>query len=260
MGSRMTDRSLLSIENLHKSFGELEVLRGVDFAMSTGDVVSIIGSSGSGKTTLLRCVNVLEEFQQGSVYIDGREVGYESRKGKRVKRSDNAIAKDRALTGMVFQSFNLFPHLTAIKNVSLGLRKVQNKHADEANDVAEHWLERVGMLERRDHYPAQLSGGQQQRVAIARAVAMNPKLMLFDEVTSALDPELINEVLEVIQSLAEDGMTMLIVTHEMRFARDVSDRIIFMHEGVIAEEGPPSKILNSPETPRLEEFLRGSRF
>lgn len=251
---------LLVIENLHKKFDHLEVLRGVDLRMNAGDVVSIIGSSGSGKTTLLRCVNLLEDFHEGRIVIDRQEIGYAMKGGRRVRQSNSVVARHRALTGMAFQTFNLFPHLSALRNVTLGLIKVRGMKRDEAVAIAERWLDRVGLLDRRDHYPGQLSGGQQQRVAIARAIAMNPKLMLFDEVTSALDPELVNEVLNVIKDLARDGMTMLIVTHEMRFAYEVSHRIIFMNEGRIGEEGPPSDVFNNPKTPRLAEFLKNSSF
>lgn len=251
---------VLAIENLHKKFGELEVLRGVDLTMNAGDVVSIIGSSGSGKTTLLRCVNLLEEFHEGRILIDGEEIGYSMKGGKRVRQPNSVVARHRALTGMAFQTFNLFPHLTALKNVTLGLIKVRKMKKDEAVAIAERWLDRVGLLGRHDHHPGQLSGGQQQRVAIARAIAMNPKLMLFDEVTSALDPELVNEVLNVIKDLANDGMTMLIVTHEMRFAFDVSTKVIFMNEGRIGEEGPPSELFPDPKTKRLAEFIQNSSF
>ena len=252
--------SLLRIENLHKSFKDTEVLKGVDLSVDAGDVVSVIGASGSGKTTMLRCVNVLEDFNAGRVVIDGEEMGYVQRDGRRVRRSEKEIARQRALTGMAFQQFNLFPHMSAIRNVTLGLTKVKKLPQDEALDIAERWLRRVGLYDRRDHYPGQLSGGQQQRVAIARAIAMNPKLMLFDEVTSALDPELVNEVLNVIKDLARDGMTMLLVTHEMKFAYEVSKRIVFMHEGRIAEEGPPKVVFNKPRTERLAEFLKNSKF
>ena len=252
--------SLLQIENLHKSFDDIEVLKGIDLTMDVGDVVSIIGASGSGKTTLLRCVNLLEEFHAGRVVIDGQEIGYINRNGKRVRKSGKEIALQRAMTGMAFQQFNLFPHMTALKNVTLGLTKVKKLPPDEAVGIAERWLKRVGLYDRRNHFPGQLSGGQQQRVAIARAIAMNPKLMLFDEVTSALDPELVNEVLNVIMDLAKDGMTMLLVTHEMKFAYEVSSRIVFMHQGRIAEEGAPKELFNNPRTERLAEFLKNSKF
>ncbi|MBT3359325.1 MAG: amino acid ABC transporter ATP-binding protein [Rhodospirillales bacterium] len=251
---------LLVIENLHKRFDDLEVLKGVDLTVDAGDVVSIIGSSGSGKTTMLRCVNLLEEFHEGRIVIDGEEIGYTQKGGKRHMLPNSVIARHRALTGMAFQTFNLFPHLTALKNVTLGLIKVRKMKKDEAAEIAQRWLDRVGLLDRQDHHPGQLSGGQQQRVAIARAIAMNPKLMLFDEVTSALDPELVNEVLSVIKDLANDGMTMLIVTHEMQFAFDVSSEVIFMNQGKIGEQGPPSELFNNPKTTRLTEFIQNSSF
>jgi polar amino acid transport system ATP-binding protein len=251
---------ILKITNLHKRFGKLEVLKGIDLTVQKGDVVSLIGSSGSGKTTLLRCINLLEDYEEGVVAIEGEQIGYKMSNGKRVRRSEREIANQRAMTGMVFQQFNLFPHMTAVRNVMLGLVKTRKMSADEARVIAEKWLERVGMFDRRDHYPGQLSGGQQQRVAIARAIAMNPKLMLFDEVTSALDPELVNEVLNVVKNLANDGMTMLLVTHEMQFAHDVSSKIIFMDEGKIAEEGPPKELFQNPKTERLSAFLKNSKF
>jgi polar amino acid transport system ATP-binding protein len=250
---------VLQIENLHKKFKEIEVLKGVDLSLATGDVVSIIGSSGSGKTTLLRCVNLLEEFHEGRVLIDGEEVGYLSGP-PRHRRKEREIARQRAMTGMVFQQFNLFPHMSALRNVTLGLTKVKKLPIDEAVAIAEKWLARVGLADRRDHYPGQLSGGQQQRVAIARAVAMNPKVMLFDEVTSALDPELVNEVLNVVKGLADDGMTMLLVTHEMKFAFEVSDRVVFMNQGRIEEEGPPEELFRTPKSQRLAEFLKNAKF
>ncbi|MDF0603300.1 amino acid ABC transporter ATP-binding protein [Psychromarinibacter sp. C21-152] len=251
---------LLEIEDLHKSFGETEVLKGVDFTMDKGDVVSVIGSSGSGKTTLLRCINMLEEFEGGTIRIEGEVIGYTTAGGHRRRKPEKEIARQRALTGMAFQQFNLFPHMSAIDNVTLGLIKVKKLPKEEARAVAMRWLDRVGLGERAGHYPGQLSGGQQQRVAIARAIAMNPHLMLFDEVTSALDPELVNEVLQVIRSLAEDGMSMLLVTHEMRFAHEVSDIVVFMNDGVIAEMGNPREIFPNPSTRRLAEFLKTSSF
>ncbi|HAT85965.1 MAG TPA: ATP-binding protein [Rhizobiales bacterium] len=252
--------SLLEIRDLHKRFGQLEVLKGIDLSMVQGDVVSLIGSSGSGKTTLLRCVNLLEEYEQGVVAIEGEQIGYKERGSKRVRLSEKEIARQRALTGMAFQHFNLFPHMSAIRNVMLGLVQTRGLSRDEAYSTSEKWLERVGMLERKDHFPGQLSGGQQQRVAIARAIAMNPKLMLFDEVTSALDPELVNEVLAVVLDLAKDGMTMLLVTHEMQFAYDVSTRVIFMQDGRIGEEGPPQELFKNPKSERLAAFLKSSKF
>ena len=251
---------ILEIRNLHKRYGEVEVLKGVDCTMQQGDVVCVIGSSGSGKTTMLRCINMLEEFNDGSIHIGGEEIGYELRHGTRHRKSEKEVARQRALTGMAFQQFNLFPHMSATENVMLGLIKVKKMRRDEARAIAEKWLDRVGLLARRDHYPGQLSGGQQQRVAIARAIAMSPQLMLFDEVTSALDPELVNEVLLVIKDLAREGMTMLLVTHEMRFAYEVSSRVIFMNQGRIAEEGDPKEMFLSPRTERLAEFLKNSTF
>lgn len=249
---------ILEIRNLHKRFDQLEVLKGINLTMQKGDVLSLIGSSGSGKTTLLRCVNLLEEYEEGSVAVAGQQIGYTEKNGRRVRRSEKDIARQRAMTGMAFQHFNLFPHMSAVRNIMLGLVKTRGMSKDEARAVAEKWLERVGMHPRRDNYPGQLSGGQQQRVAIARAIAMNPQLMLFDEVTSALDPELVNEVLAVIQDLARDGMTMLLVTHEMQFARDVSSKVIFMNDGRIGEEGTPEKLFANPKTERLTSFLKNS--
>lgn len=252
--------NLLEIRDLHKQFGSLEVLKGVDCTMRQGEVISIIGSSGSGKTTMLRCINMLEEFQAGSIRIDNEEIGYQTINGIRRRKKEVEIARQRAMTGMAFQQFNLFPHMSAAKNVMLGLIKVKRMSNEEARAIAEKWLERVGLRERADHFPGQLSGGQQQRVAIARAIAMNPKLMLFDEVTSALDPELVNEVLQVIKDLASDGMSMLLVTHEMRFAYEVSSRVIFMNQGRIGEEGDPRIMFHKPQTERLAEFLKTSTF
>ncbi|MEM5501828.1 amino acid ABC transporter ATP-binding protein [Ahrensia kielensis] len=250
---------VLEIKNLHKRFGKLEVLKGIDLTMEKGDVVSLIGSSGSGKTTLLRCVNLLEEYEDGVVAVAGEQIGYKLKNERRIRLSEKEIARQRSMTGMAFQHFNLFPHMSAIRNVMLGLIKTRGMTKDEAYAIAEKWLDRVGMLARKDHYPGQISGGQQQRVAIARAIAMNPQLMLFDEVTSALDPELVNEVLAVIQDLAKDGMTMLLVTHEMQFARDVSTKVIFMQDGQIGEEGPPKQLFKNPKTERLAAFLKNSK-
>lgn len=253
-------KTLLDIQGLRKQFGEVEVLKGIDFTMNKSEVISIIGSSGSGKTTLLRCINMLEEFQGGRILLENEEIGYTQIGAIRQRKSEREIARQRALTGMVFQQFNLFPHMTAAHNVMLGLIKVKKMGRDEARAIADKWLDRVGLASRADHYPGQLSGGQQQRVAIARAIAMNPRLMLFDEVTSALDPELVGEVLQVIKGLAAEGMSMLIVTHEMRFAYDVSSRVIFMNKGVIGEEGDPRKMFHNPQTERLVEFLKTSTF
>ncbi|MCK0198734.1 amino acid ABC transporter ATP-binding protein [Ancylobacter sp. 6x-1] len=253
-------KPLLEMQGLRKQYGTVEVLKGVDCTMRQGEVISIIGSSGSGKTTMLRCINMLEEFQGGRILIDGEAIGYDEIAGVRRRKSEKEIARQRALTGMAFQQFNLFPHLSAAQNVMLGLIKVKKMSRDEARVVAEQWLGRVGLSARADHYPGQLSGGQQQRVAIARAIAMNPRLMLFDEVTSALDPELVGEVLQVIKGLAAEGMSMLLVTHEMRFAYEVSSRVIFMNQGVIVEQGDPKEMFLRPGTERLAEFLKSSSF
>ncbi|EIM29967.1 amino acid ABC transporter ATP-binding protein [Microvirga lotononidis] len=254
-----TTGPLLEIRGLHKRFGAVEVLKGVDLALHKGEVVSIIGSSGSGKTTLLRCVNLLEEFQSGNIVLDSETIGYSTKNGRRHRLSDRELSRQRSMTGMVFQSFNLFPHLTAAGNVMLGLRKVRRMGKAEARALAERWLGRVGLAARADHYPSQLSGGQQQRVAIARALAMDPKLVLLDEITSALDPELVQEVLNTVKAIADEGATLLIVTHEMRFARDVSDRVVFMDQGQVVEDAPPAEIFGNPRSARLAEFLRNTR-
>jgi polar amino acid transport system ATP-binding protein len=253
-------KTILDIQGLRKTYGQNEVLKGVDCTVQEGEVISIIGSSGSGKTTMLRCINMLEEFQGGKISLDGEEIGYHADGSTRRRKSEREIARQRALTGMAFQQFNLFPHMTAAENVMLGLVKVKKMSKPEARAVTEKWLDRVGLAARANHYPGQLSGGQQQRVAIARAIAMAPRLMLFDEVTSALDPELVGEVLQVIKGLAADGMTMLLVTHEMRFAYEVSSRVIFMNQGVICEEGDPKDMFVRPKTERLAEFLKTSSF
>jgi polar amino acid transport system ATP-binding protein len=249
-------QKLVTIQNLVKRFGAHEILRGVSLEVGKGEVVVVIGPSGSGKTTLLRCINFLEEYQGGRIYVDGQLMGYREQNGQLIKLPEDTIAKMRADVGMVFQSFNLFPHLTALDNVLLGLTKVRKLAKSEAEDRAVLWLKRVGLADKLKSYPAELSGGQQQRVGIARAVAMEPKLMLFDEVTSALDPELVNEVLTVMEDLAHTGMTMLVVTHEMLFAREIAHRIIFMDEGLIVEEGPPQQIFEQSQTERLRSFFR----
>jgi polar amino acid transport system ATP-binding protein len=243
------------VQNLVKRFGSTEILRGVSLEVDKGEVVVIIGPSGSGKTTLLRCINFLEEYQGGRIYVDGQLVGYRESGNKLVKLPDNAIARMRADVGMVFQSFNLYPHMTALDNVMLGLTKVRKLSRSEAEDRAMAWLGRVGLADKVKSYPSQLSGGQQQRVGIARAVAMEPKVMLFDEVTSALDPELVSEVLSVMEYLAHTGMTMLVVTHEMRFAKEIAHRMIFMDRGAIVESGRPQQIFEQPQTARLKDFL-----
>jgi polar amino acid transport system ATP-binding protein len=236
---------VVRIEDLHKSFGKLEVLRGVDLAVSKGEVVVILGPSGSGKSTMLRCVNRLEVATAGRIFVEDDEI----------TNPKTDINRIREHVGMVFQSFNLFPHLTAKHNVMLALRRVQKHTKAEAETIALERLDRVGLLEKADAYPIQLSGGQQQRVAIARALAMDPHVMLFDEVTSALDPELVRGVLDVMKELAKGGMTMLVVTHEMGFARDVASRAVFMDEGVIVEQGSPSEVFDNPQNERTQDFL-----
>ena len=246
---------LIQIKNLYKSFGDTEVLKGVSIDINRGEVVSIIGPSGSGKTTLLRCINVLTKYDKGSIKIDNVEIGYASDDEKnRKERSEYQLSEFRSELGMVFQLFYLFPHLTALENVMLGLRKVRKLSKVKATDQAKYWLQRVGLTEKINSLPSEMSGGQQQRVGIARAVAMDPKVLLLDEITSALDPELVGEVLEVVQKLVEDGMTMIIVTHEMSFASDVSNRIVFMDEGRIEIDGTPSEIFDS-KNERLNTFL-----
>ncbi len=248
---------MVSIRNLHKSYGDLEVLKGVDLDIAPGEVVCVIGASGSGKTTMLRCVNFLETYQDGRIYVDGQLVGYREQSGRLKPASEKEIAKLRTETAMVFQQFNLFPHMTALRNITFGPMKVRKISKANAEENGRRLLARVGLAEKADSYPSQLSGGQQQRVAIARALAMEPKVILFDEVTSALDPELVGEVLEVMSDLAKShGVTMIVVTHEMGFARDVADRIVFMDGGVVVEQGDPAKVLDNPESERLQAFLR----
>ena len=247
---------LVRIRGLGKSFGPTRVLEGVDLDVGRGEAVVVIGPSGSGKTTLLRCINVLETYDEGSIQVDGVEVGYDGPPGPgRKPRREGELARIRADIGMVFQLFNLFPHLTALENVMLGLTKVRGMPKAEARARAEHWLARVGLSERMSNLPGQLSGGQQQRVGIARAVAMEPKVLLLDEITSALDPELVGEVLSAVQQLARDGMTMVVVTHEMTFARDVGTRIVFMDAARVVAEGTPREILVEPRHERLRSFL-----
>ena len=253
--NRAADEALLHIVDLHKRFGDLEVLKGIDTDVQQGEVVALIGSSGSGKTTLLRCINMLETFEAGEIHVDGEGIGYRVSGARRQRLSEREIARQRAQIGMVFQSFNLFPHMTAEQNVMLGLTKVQGRPVAQARKTAETWLDRVGLADKRQNYPFQLSGGQQQRVAIARAVAMEPKLLLFDEVTSALDPELVQEVLVVMQDLARSGMTMLVVSHEMLFVREVASRVVFMDAGKIAADGPPKELFANPASDRLAAFL-----
>lgn len=235
----------IQVIDLHKRFGRLEVLRGIDLEVREGEVVCVIGPSGSGKSTLLRCLNRLEEPTSGKVLIEGEDI----------TDPDADIDRIRTTIGMVFQGFNLFPHLDVLGNLTVAQVKVLKRSKDEAREIAGRMLERVGVSDKASEYPIRLSGGQQQRVAIARALCMNPDMMLFDEPTSSLDPELVGEVLEVMRSLAGDGMTMVVVTHEMGFARDVADRVIFMDEGVLVEEGTPRQVLVAPTTERARRFL-----
>jgi polar amino acid transport system ATP-binding protein len=247
---------LVRITALKKSFGTLEVLAGIDLEVARGECLSIIGPSGSGKTTLLRCVNYLERPTSGEVRVDGALIGQtDGRRGRRYL-SDREMAASRAQIGFVFQRFNLFPHLCAVDNVSLAPRRVQGLSPADARDISVMMLEKVGLGHKLSEYPDRLSGGQQQRVAIARVLAMQPKLILFDEPTSALDPELVGEVLAVMRKLAEEGRTMMIVTHEVQFAGDVSDRVIFMDHGRIVEEGPPDALLRRPSHERTRIFLK----
>ena len=235
---------MIDIKNLHKSFGEHEVLKGIDLHINPQEVVVIIGPSGSGKSTLLRCMNLLEEPTSGSVVVDGIDL-----------TGDSDINKAREEIGTVFQRFNLFPHMTVLQNITLAPIKVRNMAKAEAEQIARELLERVGLADKADAYPPQLSGGQQQRVAIARALAMRPKVMLFDEPTSALDPEMVNEVLDVMKSLANEGMTMAVVTHEMGFAREVGDRLLFVDGGNIIEQGAPKDVFENPKEERTKLFL-----
>ncbi|MBX6323777.1 MAG: amino acid ABC transporter ATP-binding protein [Rhodospirillaceae bacterium] len=250
------EAALLRIVDLHKRYGELEVLKGVDIDVPKGEKLSIIGPSGSGKTTLLRCINYLEKPTAGHIYIGGQLIGEKQVNGRYVHLSDRELAKERAEIGFVFQSFNLFPHLSALHNVAIAPRRVLGLPQREAEARALEMLAKVGLAHKAGEYPGKLSGGQQQRVAIARVLAMQPKLMLLDEATSALDPELIGEVLQVIRELAHEGRTMVMVTHEIQFAAEVSDRVIFMDQGRIVEEGPPGEILVRPQHPRTQAFLR----
>ncbi len=250
-------RPMVRIEQVHKRFGNLEVLKGVDLEVRPGEVVCIIGPSGSGKTTLLRCINFLETYESGRIFVNDDLVGYRIRDGHLTPAPERDVARVRAETAMVFQQFNLFPHMTALRNVAFGPIKVRGIPKADAEKKAEALLARVGLAEKANSYPNQLSGGQQQRVAIARALAMEPKVMLFDEVTSALDPELVGEVLEVMKGLAAShGVTMIVVTHEMMFAREAADRVVFMDGGVVVEEGAPDVVLGAPRSDRLRSFLR----
>jgi len=240
---------MIEIKNLKKSFGELEVLKGIDLTVAQGEVISIIGASGSGKSTMLYCINGLEDIQGGQILVDGVDM----------HARDTDLNKMRQKIGMVFQQYNAFPHLTTMENVALAPRIVLGKSREEARDIAARQLQHVGLGDKLDVYPSKMSGGQQQRLAIARALAMEPSYMLFDEVTSALDPELVGEVLDTMQLLSEEGMTMLVVTHEIGFARDVSDRVAYIHEGCVEEIGPPSQVIAKPQSERTKQFLANVR-
>ncbi|MFY0310884.1 amino acid ABC transporter ATP-binding protein [Leisingera sp. D0M16] len=251
----VTATPAVSVKGLHKRFGQLEVLKGIDLEVSSSEVICIIGPSGSGKSTLLRSMAFLEVYDEGEVLIEGRLLGYKDGPEGRKPASPKETDAVRDCVGMVFQQFNLWPHMTALGNVSEALRVVQKMSKAEAEKIALENLAKVGMEAKAQNYPSQLSGGQQQRVAIARATAKAPRIMFFDEPTSALDPELVGEVLTVMQQLAKDGMTMVIVTHEMGFAARVADRVVFMDQGVVVEHGPPAELFENPQSARLKQFL-----
>ncbi|MEV0055411.1 amino acid ABC transporter ATP-binding protein [Saccharopolyspora shandongensis] len=248
--------ALVRAEGVHKSFGDLQVLKGIDLEVADGEVLCLLGPSGSGKSTFLRCINHLEQISRGRIWVGDQVIGYEPRGGKLHELDERSVARQRQSVGMVFQRFNLFPHLTALENVIEGPVQVKRETKATAVARAEGLLARVGLADKRDAYPRQLSGGQQQRVAIARALAMEPSLLLFDEPTSALDPELVGEVLEVMKDLAKSGLTMIVVTHEIGFAREVADRVAFMDAGAIVEIGAPGAVLDRPEHPRTRAFLQ----
>jgi polar amino acid transport system ATP-binding protein len=251
----MSGTAMVKAEAVHKSFGRLEVLRGIDLEVLPKEVMCIIGPSGSGKSTFLRCINHLEKIDAGRLSVDGELVGYRDRGDRLYELPDSEVCKKRSEIGMVFQGFNLFPHMTALENIIEAPIHVKKESRATAEARARRLLERVGLADKVDSYPKQLSGGQQQRVAIARALAMEPKLMLFDEPTSALDPELVGDVLDAMRGLAEDGMTMVVVTHEMGFAREVGDSLVFMDAGVVVEAGHPREVLSNPQHERTKAFL-----
>ncbi len=253
--TQATDRAMVEIAGLHKRFGDNHVLQGIDLEVRSGEVMCLIGPSGSGKSTLLRCINRLEIPDAGRIHVDGELMGYREHDGKLYDLRPKEIARQRRPIGMVFQRFNLFQNKTAIENIMEAPLRVAREPKPVARERALQALERVGLLDHRDHYPVQLSGGQQQRVAIARALAMRPRLMLFDEPTSALDPELVGEVLDVMRELADSGMTMIVVTHEIGFAREVGDQLIFMADGHVVERGDAREVLRNPQNPRTKQFL-----
>ncbi len=246
---------MVKAEGVHKSFGRLEVLKGINLEVGRGDVMCLLGPSGSGKSTFLRCINHLEKINSGRLSVDGELVGYRETGGKLHELHEKEVARKRAEIGMVFQQFNLFPHMTALENVTLAPIRVSGLSGKQARERGEELLSRVGLSDKLTTYPVALSGGQQQRVAIARALAMQPKLMLFDEPTSALDPELVGEVLDAMRRLARDGMTMIVVTHEVGFAREVADAAVFMDAGVVVESGRPADVLGNPRHDRTRDFL-----
>lgn len=250
---------LVALRDIRKSYGDVEVLRGVSFDVHRGEVVCLIGPSGSGKTTLVRCINHLEKIQSGRITVDGELIGYREHKGRIIEDSETRIADRRQKIGMVFQRFNLFPHLTALENVTVGPVRVQGRDLKTVTAEALELLARVKLADRASHYPSQLSGGQQQRVAIARALAMKPAVMLFDEPTSALDPETVGEVLEVMKELAQAGTTMIVVTHEMGFARNVANRIVMMDQGAVVEIGSAEQIFTNPQQERTRAFFKAMR-
>ncbi|WP_308405471.1 amino acid ABC transporter ATP-binding protein [Streptomyces tardus] len=252
---KQSAQPMVKAEAVHKSFGPVEVLKGIDLEVAPQEVFCLVGPSGSGKSTFLRCINHLEQINAGRLSVDGRLVGYREKGDKLYELKESEVAAQRKDIGMVFQRFNLFPHMTALGNVMEAPVQVKGESKAAARERAEKLLDRVGLSDRKNNYPAQLSGGQQQRVAIARALAMEPKLMLFDEPTSALDPELVGEVLDVMRDLAESGMTMIVVTHEMGFAREVGDALVFMDDGVVVEAGHPRDVLNNPQHERTKGFL-----
>jgi len=254
--AQQTDELIIEALNIHKAFGDLQILKGISLQVRRGEVVVLIGASGSGKTTFIRCINLLEDIQGGEIRVSGRPMGYRTRAdGSLVRDSERNIARQRRDIGMVFQRFNLFPHMTALENIIEAPIQVLGVPRQAALEQAHALLKRVGLADKASHYPSMLSGGQQQRVAIARALAMKPQAMLFDEPTSALDPETVGEVLQVMKELAEEGMTMVVVTHEMGFAREVADRVVVLDQGELIEQGPPEQIFSRPTHPRTQAFL-----
>ncbi|KAA8737206.1 amino acid ABC transporter ATP-binding protein [Pseudomonas koreensis] len=254
--AQQSDELIIEALNIHKAFGDLQILKGISLQVRRGEVVVLIGASGSGKTTFIRCINLLEDIQGGEIRVSGRPMGYRTRAdGSLVRDSERNIARQRRDIGMVFQRFNLFPHMTALENIIEAPIQVLGVPRQAALEQARALLKRVGLADKAEHYPSMLSGGQQQRVAIARALAMKPQAMLFDEPTSALDPETVGEVLQVMKELAEEGTTMVVVTHEMGFAREVADRVVVLDQGELIEQGPPEQIFSRPTHPRTQAFL-----